>query len=266
MPSHPREGVSIEALQELLAGRAGRTVRACMVIPNFSNPTGSAMPMARKRQLLRLCQAADIALIEDDVYGDLPHNGPRPLPIKTLDIDGRVLLCSSFSKTLAPGMRVGFIAPGRYRDRLRAVKNLMSGASAMLPQEVVADYLASGRYERHLRKLRLRCAEQVDRISMSAGCIPARHTSHTSAGWLRAVGGVAGRYRHTRAVRPGDTDRSGFRARDAVLGFRPLWQLPAAQLRVSGHRRYRGGDPQARHSGRGVGQNAQLNRGQGARS
>jgi DNA-binding transcriptional MocR family regulator len=167
VPSHPREGVSIEALQELLAGRAGRSVRACMVIPNFSNPSGSAMPLARKQHLLRLCRSADIALIEDDVYGDLPHAGPRPLPIKTFDTEGRVLLCSSFSKTLAPGMRIGFIAPGRYRDRVRAVKNLMSGATAMLPQEMLADYLASGRYERHLRKLRLRCAEQVDLISQA---------------------------------------------------------------------------------------------------
>ena len=165
IPAHPRDGLRVEALKELLDSRAGAAVRACMTIPNFSNPTGSAMPLPRKRALVKLCREADIALIEDDIYGDLPHQGPRPLPCKTFDTDGRVLLCSSFSKTLAPGARVGFIEPGRYRDRLRAVKFMMSGSTGLLPQEMLADYLASGRYARHLKRLRQRCATQVEQVS-----------------------------------------------------------------------------------------------------
>ena len=165
IPSHPRDGISIEALKVLLDSRAGSAVRACMAIPNFSNPTGSALPLQRKRALVRLCREADIALIEDDIYGDLPAQGPRPLPCKAFDTDGRVLLCSSFSKTLAPGARVGFIEPGRYRDRLRAVKFMLSGATALLSQEMLADYLASGRYERHLKRMRQRCATQVEQVS-----------------------------------------------------------------------------------------------------
>jgi DNA-binding transcriptional MocR family regulator len=167
IPTHPRDGISIEALRELLASRTGKSVRACTVIPNFSNPTGSAMTRARKQDLVKLCREADIALIEDDVYGDLQHAGPRPLPCKAFDRDGRVLLCSSFSKTLAPGARIGFIAPGRYRDTLRAVKMMISGATAPLQQEMLADYMQNGRYERYLRKLRQQFAQQVSRVSQS---------------------------------------------------------------------------------------------------
>ena len=167
IPVHPGEGMSVAALRELLAGRAGRSVRACMTIANFSNPTGSAMSGQRKRELVRLCREADIYLIEDDIYGDLALDGPRPLPCKAFDTDGRVLLCSSFSKTLAPGARIGFIEPGRHRDTLRAMKHVMSGATSVLTQEMLADYLASGRYERHLKKLRERCARQVTQLSQS---------------------------------------------------------------------------------------------------
>jgi DNA-binding transcriptional MocR family regulator len=167
IPVQPGEGMSVAALRELLAGRAGRSVRACMTIANFSNPTGSAMSEPRKRELVRLCREADIYLIEDDIYGDLALEGPRPLPCKAFDTDGRVLLCSSFSKTLAPGARIGFIDPGRHRDTLRAMKHVMSGATSVLTQEMLADYLASGRYERHLKKLRERCARQVTQLSQS---------------------------------------------------------------------------------------------------
>jgi DNA-binding transcriptional MocR family regulator len=165
VPMHPRDGLSVEALRALLAGRSGQNVRACLVIPNFSNPGGSLMPESRKRQLVALCREADIALIEDDIYGDLAHDGARPLPCKAFDRDDRVLLCSSFSKSLAPGVRVGFVASGRHHESLRALKQNLSGATALLPQEMLADYLSSGRYERHLRQLRLRCAEQVARVS-----------------------------------------------------------------------------------------------------
>jgi DNA-binding transcriptional MocR family regulator len=165
IPTHPSDGLSLEALRELLAGRGGRDVRAVAVTPNFSNPTGACMATARKRELVRICDAADIVLIEDDVYGDVPFEGPRPLPCKAFDKQGRVLLCSSFSKTLAPGSRLGFVVPGRYRDTLRAAKHMASGATALLQQEMLADYLAAGRYERHLRQLRRALAQQARQLS-----------------------------------------------------------------------------------------------------
>jgi DNA-binding transcriptional MocR family regulator len=75
------------------------------------------------------------------------------------------VLCSSFSKTLAPGARIGFVAPGRYRDTMRAAKNRLSGATALLPQEMLHEYLASGRYPRHLRRLQQVFRAQVEQVS-----------------------------------------------------------------------------------------------------
>jgi len=165
IPSHPGTGLSIEALAAVLGGRSGRLVRACVVTPSFSNPNGSSIPPERRRELVRLCETADLVLVEDDIYGDLQFEGARPLPCKAYDRDGRVLLCSSFSKTLAPGSRLGFIAPGRYRDTLRAAKHMVSGATALLQQEMVADFLRSGRYERHLARMRRVLAQQVRQLS-----------------------------------------------------------------------------------------------------
>jgi DNA-binding transcriptional MocR family regulator len=165
IPSHPGTGLSIEALAAVLSSRSGRDVRACVVTPSFSNPNGSCIPPDRRRELVRLCETADVVLVEDDIYGDLQFEGARPLPCKAYDRDGRVLLCSSFSKTLAPGSRLGFIAPGRYRDTLRAAKHMVSGATALLQQEMVADFLRSGRYERHLVRMRRALAQQVRQLS-----------------------------------------------------------------------------------------------------
>ena len=213
------------------------------------------MPLSRKQELLRLCRSADIALIEDDVYGDLPHEGPRPLPIKAFDTDERVLLCSSFSKTLAPGMRIGFIAPGRHRDRVRAVKNLMSGATAMLPQETLADYLGTGRYERHLRKLRPRCAEQVDLISQAVQDAFPEGTLTGRRGFV--LWGSCRCDRYPSPLRRGIASR-GCRARAHCSRVGTLRQLSAAQLWISGDPRYRSGDPPPRHTRTRIGQNALL--------
>jgi DNA-binding transcriptional MocR family regulator len=165
IPVHPRDGLDLDSLRELLESRAGAQVRACAVVSSFSNPTGASLSKERRKELVRLCRKADIALIEDDVYGDLQHQGPRPVPCKAYDRDGRVLLCSSLSKALAPGSRVGFVTPGRYRDTLRAAKQMQSGATGLLQQEMIAEYLQSGRYERHLRQLRRAFAQQLERIS-----------------------------------------------------------------------------------------------------
>jgi DNA-binding transcriptional MocR family regulator len=163
--SHPVEGLSLPALRDLLASRAGRELRALVLMPNFSNPNGSCMSVANKRELVKLCNGADIALIEDDIYGDMQFEGPRPLPCKAFDTAGRVLLCSSFTKGLAPGSRTGFITPGRYRDTLRSAKQMLSGATALAQQEMLADFMADGRYERHLRKLRRSLQQQLLQLS-----------------------------------------------------------------------------------------------------
>ncbi len=152
--SHPSEGMRVDALAEALKGRKGRAVKACLVSTNFSNPTGATMSDTDKRRLVQLCSERRVPLIEDDIYGDLQHVGPRPRPAKAFDADGNVILCSSFSKTLAPGARIGWMCGGRFADGLRVAKFASSGASPAVLQEVIAEVLRSGGYERHLAKLR----------------------------------------------------------------------------------------------------------------
>ena len=159
IPTDPRTGLSVEALE--LATRNGG-VAACLLVPNASNPLGSMMPDEKKRQFATLTAARGVAVIEDDIYGDL-HFGPqRPWPIKAFDTTGNVMLCSSFSKSLTPALRIGFVAAGRYRAAIALQKTITSGATNPITQNVLAEYLESSAYERHLRSLR-RCYErQVD--------------------------------------------------------------------------------------------------------
>jgi DNA-binding transcriptional MocR family regulator len=165
IPTHPRDGLRIEALEDALKGHAGRKVRACLVSANFSNPTGGCLSDIDKERLVRLCARRGIPLIEDDIYGDLQHSGPRPLPAKAFDTSGNVILCSSFSKTLAPGARIGWLCGGRFSKALRLRKFASSGPTAAILQELVAELLRSGGYERHLVKLRNTYARQVGQVA-----------------------------------------------------------------------------------------------------
>jgi DNA-binding transcriptional MocR family regulator len=161
IPTHPREGISLEALKLALEQWK---VAAVMLVPSFSNPLGSCMSEENRRRVVRLLTQHDIPLIEDDVYGDLAFGSTRPNAIKAYDRKGGVLYCSSFSKTLAPGMRVGWAVPGRYRDQVAHRKYVSSMATATLPQMAIAEYLAQGGYERHLRKVRATYAQQAQRM------------------------------------------------------------------------------------------------------
>lgn len=151
LPTHPETGISLEAMQLALEQWP---VGACLLTPTFNNPLGYCMPDERKAALLKMLAQHDVPLIEDDVYGDLAYATPRPRTIKSFDREGRVILCSSFSKTLAPGLRVGWVAPGRYAGSVMHMKYISSMATASLPQLAVADFIARGGYDRHLKKMR----------------------------------------------------------------------------------------------------------------
>lgn len=162
IPSHPRDGLDLDALARALQERK---IAACLSVPNFSNPLGCLASPDRKRALVTLLAKHDVPLVEDDIYGDL-HFGPeRPPPAKAFDRKGGVLLVGSFSKTVAPGYRVGFVAPGRWREKIERLKFAHSVATSTLPQLAVAEFLAHGGYERHLRKLRRTLQDQVERTS-----------------------------------------------------------------------------------------------------
>jgi DNA-binding transcriptional MocR family regulator len=174
VPTHPREGISLEALD--LATQKPGAVKAALVISNFSNPLGSLMPEEKKRQLVRLLDSRGIPLIEDDIYGDTYFGRSRPFVAKAFDSSGSVLLCSSFSKSLAPGFRIGWIAPGRFQQQVELLKFINSIATPELPQLAIAEFMANGGYDHHLRRLRAAFATQVQRTSEAvaeyfpAGC------------------------------------------------------------------------------------------------
>jgi DNA-binding transcriptional MocR family regulator len=151
IPATPREGISIEALSYAIENNK---VSACLVISNFGNPLGSLMPDERKRELVELLARHEIPLIEDDIYGDLGFSNERPLAAKSFDRKGMVIYCSSFSKTLSPGYRVGWTIAGRFQERMERLKMMMNLSCASPTQLAIAEFLASGGYDHHLRRIR----------------------------------------------------------------------------------------------------------------
>ncbi len=162
IPTHPRDGVSLEALALALETQP---VKACLFMPNFSNPLGCAMPDEAKRRLVAMLAEREIPLIEDDMYGEVAFAPERPRMAKAYDTKGLVILCGSFSKTLAPGYRVGWIAAGRYQQEVERFKMITSLATPTPPQMAIADYLATGGYDHHIRKIRRLYAEKVERVT-----------------------------------------------------------------------------------------------------
>jgi DNA-binding transcriptional MocR family regulator len=149
--TEPERGVDLSALEHAIKRHR---IKACWFMTNFQNPLGSLMPDDKKRALVELLARHDIPLIEDDVYSELYLDGVRPKPAKAFDKEGRVLHCSSFSKCLAPGFRVGWVAPGRYAARVQQRQFSNTLAASVPAQLAIVEYLKNGGYERHLRQLR----------------------------------------------------------------------------------------------------------------
>jgi len=164
IPTHPRDGISLEALRFAVEHNA---VRACLVVANYNNPLGSCMPDDNKKELAALLARHDIPLIEDDISGEIYFSEGRPTTVKTFDRKGLVLLCSSFSKDICPGYRVGWVAPGRYKATVEWLKAISSVATPTLPQMAVAEFIACGGYDHHLRRIRRIYAQNVGLMSQT---------------------------------------------------------------------------------------------------
>ena len=149
LPTNPVTGIDPDALKKVLP-----QIKACLLISNFNNPLGSCMPDEHKRVVVDMLAGYDIPLIEDDLYGDLFFGNSRPKPCKAFDKKGLVLWCGAVSKTLAPGYRVGWIAPGKFKHAIIRQKNIHLISTPALNQEAVANFMENDRYENHLRKLR----------------------------------------------------------------------------------------------------------------
>lgn len=125
-----------------------------LLVANYHFPTGALMPLPVKRNLLRLAEKHGVTIIEDDVYGDLQHDGARPLTLKSFDLKGNVIYVNSCSKTLAPGLHIGWLAAGSWRERIEYLKSASASSVNELSQLVLAEFLAQGSHVPHLRKFR----------------------------------------------------------------------------------------------------------------
>lgn len=159
VPTDPQKGLLVEELEKVLVRHP---IKSCVVIPNFHNPLGSLMPDNAKKDLVELLNRHSIPLIEDSIYAELHYGPHRPLPLKTFDRKDLVITCSSFSKTLVPGFRIGWILPGRrFLKKVLSLKASINVSTSTLNQNILARYLAGNSYERHLRTLRQKLKDQT---------------------------------------------------------------------------------------------------------
>lgn len=158
----PEEGVVVAEVERTLAQH---DVQACVFSTTLGNPLGVSMPDADRRRLLEVLEKHDVTLIEDDVYGDLCFDSNRPTPAQFLPGKARVVTCGSFSKTAAPGYRIGWIVAGGLIDRIGQLKRAFSCSSGLLQQITLADFLATGDYSRHLATLRPVLKQNAERMS-----------------------------------------------------------------------------------------------------
>lgn len=149
--SDPVTGMDVNSLERALKKA---DIKACVVIPNYNNPLGSCMPDENKKRLVEIISRHNIPLIEDDIYGELYFGRTRPKTCKYYDKKGLVMYCSSLSKSLTPGYRIGWAIPGKFFDQVKQMKRVHNISCPTLTQAAIAHFLKNGRYEYHLKNLR----------------------------------------------------------------------------------------------------------------
>ncbi len=159
VPTHPQTGVDLDALEDSLERYS---IRACIFAPSCQNPLGAVMPDANKQRLLELLNKTETVLIENDAMGDLAFSQPRPRPVKAWDEMANVIYCGTFSKTLGPGHRVGWMLPGRHLEKVVYLKAVNNITTATWPQAAVAEYLGGVRFARTLNQAVSTYQQQLD--------------------------------------------------------------------------------------------------------
>lgn len=149
IPTHPISGVDLDALKKVLPD-----LSACCFVVNYNNPLGFQMPDENKKELVKMLTEHNVPLVEDDVYGNIYFGAGRPKPCKFYDEAGIVMWVGSVSKTLAPGYRVGWVAPGKFKEKIIRQKLVQTVSGPSLFSDVIADFLEHGRYDHHLRMFR----------------------------------------------------------------------------------------------------------------
>jgi len=159
IPTHPRNGLSLDALQLAFDTQP---VKAVLSVPTLSNPLGACMPLPERRRLAQMVAAHGIPVIEDVLYNDLAEQDDRRRAVRSFDSSGHVMICGSFSKTIAPGIRLGWVDAGRWSEPVRRMKAATSGGQTTLLELAMADLLTQTGHESANRQLRRTVAARVD--------------------------------------------------------------------------------------------------------
>ncbi len=165
IPSSPQTGFDVGTYESVLKKM---DVKACIVTGNFSNPLGTLMPDENKMRLVQLAAHYDVPIIENDIYSEMYYEFKPPTLIKSFDESDMVFSCSSFSKTLAPGLGVGWVIPNkRFYEKILRLKVGVSLATASVNQLIISEFISSGAYDRHLRILRQKLFKQTYQTALS---------------------------------------------------------------------------------------------------
>ncbi|MDD0811911.1 PLP-dependent aminotransferase family protein [Curvibacter sp. RS43] len=161
IPSSSRTGISLEALE--LAVQQEPRLKAVVVVPHLQMPNGALMPDEHKARLVDFCVRHQLALIEDDIYRELVERNEPQRPLKAWDRQGQVIYCVSFNKTLAPGLRQGWMNGGRWHTRIHMLKFAKTRNMQVWAQLLAARAVESAAYDRHLRRMRQVLRQQRER-------------------------------------------------------------------------------------------------------
>jgi DNA-binding transcriptional MocR family regulator len=160
VPICPTDGIDPEHFEDTLQRH---NIKTALLTPTFNNPTGALVSRENKQRLLDIAYRYNVPIIEDDVYGDLVHGNDRPAPLKSMDQHGNVLYCSSFSKTLSAGVRIGWVVSEFYKEKISNLQFMSTVSVAAPSQHAVSNYLKGGHYQRHLKALRRSVCSSIAR-------------------------------------------------------------------------------------------------------
>jgi DNA-binding transcriptional MocR family regulator len=168
-------------------------IKACLITANHQNPSGHSLKVEQKQWLAEFAAQFEIPIIEDDVFGELTHQGPMPLPIKAWDTQGWVIWCSAISKTSAPGLRLGWCQPGRFLTAMVKQRYLRSFGINQPLQAGLAEFINSGQYAKHIKQVKRRLQQNVldYHQCLTANLPPNATVSNPSGGlvmWIRVPG------------------------------------------------------------------------------
>lgn len=192
IPVDPLTGFDVDFLRKACHNTP---IKAVIVTPNFHNPTGLSLTAEQQLALLSIAHQHHMAVIENDIYGDLNFHGPRPSTIKRFDDSGLVLTYASYAKTLAPGIRLGWLAAGKFMQRAEQIKFALGSTVSPLYQETVNRLLAGSSYDRHVRAFRMQLAKNAHfAIHLLSEYFPEKTAVITPAGgynlWVKLPGHI----------------------------------------------------------------------------